>query len=466
MSRRVVVVGGGIAGLGAAYALSRDPSGPAVTLLEASDRLGGRILSETVGGVVLDAGPDSFVTNKPWGVELARELGLEDDLLCTATADRSVYVHTRGRLRRYPDGMALMAPTRLWPFLASDFMSLPGKLRLVWEVFTPPGDPAVDESLSQFARRRFGEEAAHAVIGPMMAGIHAGDPDHLSLQSTFPMFKELERRHGSVIRALRRGLHAPARDGGRTLSLFVTLRGGLERLVRALAERLPPGTVRTGTEAAALRRTGAGWSLRLRDGAELEADAVILALPSGRAARLEGLGPELSAELAGIPYSTTAVANLVYATKDMRRPPRGFGFVVDRRSGLRLSGATFTSTKFPGRAPEGRTAIRCYLGGVGREAAASGTDSEIVAGCREELERLLGLGAEPLAAVVRRWPAATAQYNVGHQARLERVERLLQGRSGLILAGGSYRGVGIPECARSGREAARLAIAGTCGALA
>ncbi|MFH1723374.1 MAG: protoporphyrinogen oxidase [Elusimicrobiota bacterium] len=458
MRSRVVVVGGGVAGLACAYELGKARGDLEVRLLERSERLGGKILSERTGGLVLEGGPDSFITAKPWALELARELGLEGSLVPTSDRNKDVYIYTRGRLRRYPEGLMLLAPTKILPFLASDVVPWTAKLRMGLEWLVPRGDPARDESLGDWARRRFGREALETIVGPVLGGIYAGNPDRLSLASTFPQFKELERRHGSVLRGLRaRRRSASEGRGAGDITMFMTLRNGLIELVEALAGRLPPGAAETRREALSLARTPAGrWRFELAGGSALEADAAVLAVQADRAAGLlRSLDGGLADELAGIPFTSTAVVSLGYPAEGFAPPLNGFGFVVDRREARTVVAATFTSTKFPLRVTPDKVLIRCFLGGAGRERTLDMSDGELVGAVRRDLREIMGLDREPETVRVHRWPGANPQYLVGHSARLARITDRLSAYPGLILAGSSYRGVGIPDCVRSGREAAR-----------
>ncbi len=454
--RRVVVLGGGITGLTAAYEAARLSKDVEVVLLEAASRPGGKVLTEERHGAVVELGPDSFVTAKPHALALARELGLGAELVPTDPRHRAVHVYSEGRLKALPQGLSLVVPTRAWPFLASDLLSWKAKLRLGLEPFAPAGPEGVDESVASFFRRRLGAEAAEKLVAPMLAGIFAGDAEALSLQSTFPQFREMERQ-GGLLRAARRAKRpSPAKD----VSLFMTLRGGLSRLTGALAEHLPKGVARCGAAAAALRRRAGEWEITTA-AEKFTADAVIAALPAPALAAVVGdFDAELARELRGIPFVSTATVTLAYEKKGFPAALDAYGFLVPRSEGRRLTAATYTSSKFPGRAPDELVLIRCFLGGAGREADAERPEEELVESARADLDVILGLGcARPAWARARSWPKANPQYNVGHAALLSRLETRLRAHPGLLLAGASYRGVGLPDCIHSGRQAAVRALA-------
>jgi oxygen-dependent protoporphyrinogen oxidase len=357
----------------------------------------------------------------------------------------------------------LMAPVKTLPFLLSDFLPWSAKIRMGLDFLIPRGDPSVDESIGGFARRRFGSEALEAIIGPIMAGIHAGDPDKLSMRSTFPQFTDMEQKYRSITLGLRALAKKRKGGGGKSaITLFMTLKGGLRCLAEALADRLPKGSLRLGDPMRSLERTPEGrYRIGTGKGEEILADAVILAMPSNKTVELSGLGSELADELLGIPFSSTAVVSMIFSAKDLKKRLDGFGFVVDRREPRTVMAATYTSTKFPGRVPVGKVFIRCFLGGAGREASVAGSDEAVSGRVRQDLKEMLGINAEPLVTRVYRWNGANPQYNVGHEKRVEGIEKLIRPSAGLILAGSSYRGVGIPECVRSGREAAKRLLEAT-----
>ena len=480
--RRIVVVGAGIAGLSCATRLSslfRERGRPlALLVLDAAARPGGVIATERRDGFLIEAGPDCFITDKPWGLDLCRRLGIEGEVIGTNSECRRSFVARGGRLLPIPEGYQLLAPSRLLPFATSSILSLRGRLRVLGDLLLPRGPGAADESLAGFVRRRFGSEALERMAQPLVAGIYDADPERLSLRATFPRFLEMERSHRSIILALLRGRKvrgARAGVSGARYSLFVTLRSGLQTLIDRLASSLPPGGLRLGARVASVAR-GAGpqerFVLVTAGGDRVQADAVALALPAQAAAPLlreadRGLGDALAA----IPYGTAATVNLAYRRADIPRPIDGFGFVVPRSERRALVACTFSSVKFSGRAPDTMVLLRAFFGGAameeteeeepGRGAATGTVDDDADAletRARSDLRDILGVRAAPLFARTFVWPQAMAQYEVGHLDRVASIEERLGRIPGLALAGNGLRGIGIPDCVRSGDLAAeRLA---------
>ena len=461
---RLVVVGGGITGLAAAHhalELARERRiALELTLVEARERLGGTIATERAGGFLIEAGPDSFLSEKPWALALCRRLGLEDRLARTDDRYRKVFVWHAGRLHPLPDGWELLAPTRLAPFLSSRLFSWPGKLRMAFDLVLPRGI-ADDESLGAFVRRRLGREALERVAQPLVAGIYTADPDDLSLTATMPRFAELEKQERSIILGLRRARRRARETGvsGARWSLFVTLKEGMEDLVAALATRLQPGTVLLKQRVAGVERRGDRWRVATAEGADLDADRVIVATESHAAARmLRYVDPTLATLLAEIPYASSATVTLGYRRADVAHPLDGFGFVVPHAQKRALLACTFSSVKYAGRAPEGDVLLRAFVGGALNETVLELDDAPLVMRARAELREALGITAAPALARVFRWPKAMPQYHVGHLARVETIERRAGALPGLDLAGGAYRGVGIADCVRSGEAAAERAL--------
>lgn len=453
----MVVVGGGIAGLSAAYALSQSDGPPvACTLVEADSRLGGKILTEQADGFVIEGGPDSFLSQKPWGIELCRKLGLEDRLIGTNPDRRRTFVYSKGRLEELPEGLALGFPTRLGPFLRSGLLSWPGKLRLGAEIFVPRRREESDESLGGFFRRRLGREALERIIEPLMTGIYAGDADQLSIRATFPRFPDMEREHGSLVCSMlgaRRRRPALGMGERARWTPFVTLQGGLSELVQALTGRLSAVKVRLGRRVTAVRSCGTaqGYEVLVDGASPLKADAVVLATPAfGAAGLLEPLDATVAGMLGAIPYASTATVTLGFRRAGFSHDLDGYGFVIPRIEGRALLASTWSSSKWDHRAPDGSVLIRAYLGGAGREAALERSDQELVELARADLRHVMGVTEEPVMARVFRWPRAMPQYLVGHLDRLAAIEERLARLPGVFVAGAAYRGVGIPDCIRDG----------------
>ena len=460
---KLVVVGGGITGLAAAHRaveVARERGAPLeLTLLEARDRLGGTIASERTDGFLVESGPDSFLSEKPWALALCRRLGVEDRLVRTDDRFRKVWVWHGGRLHPLPDGFQLLAPTRLGPFVTSSLFSWPGKARMALDLVLPRG-AGDDESLGGFVRRRLGAEALERVAQPLVAGIYTADPDDLSLAATMPRFLELERRERSIILGLWRATRRAPQAGtsGARFSLFVTFRNGMEELIGILAERLPAGSALIKRRVTGIERHATGWRVGT-DAGPVDADHVIVAAESHTASRmLRYVDPALAALLGEIAYSSAATVTLGYRRGDVPHPLDGFGFVVPRTEGRTLLAATFSSVKYPGRAPDGHVLLRGFLGGMLDAGVLQEDDAALVARTRADLGAALGIEAAPVLTRVCRWPASMPQYRVGHLARVETIEARLATLPGLDLAGGAYRGVGIADCVHSGEAAAERAL--------
>ena len=461
---KLVVVGGGVTALAAAHRaveLARERGIDLdVHVVEARDRLGGTIVSERADGFLVEAGPDSFLSEKPWALALCRRLGVEDRLVRTDDRFRKVFVWFRARLHPLPDGFQLLAPTRLAPFATSALFSWRGKARMALDLILPRGG-GEDESLGAFVRRRLGGEALERVAQPLVAGIYTADPEELSVAATMPRFVEVERRHRSVILGLRRGLAQAPLPGtsGARWSLFVTFADGMQTLVTTLADRLPNSAIVLGQRVAGVERDGARWRVTTADGARFDADRVILAAEAHVSARLlRYVDPALATLLGEIEYAGAATVSLGYRRADVPHPLDGFGFVVPRSEGKALLAGTFSSVKYPGRAPAGHVLIRCFLGGALNAEILREDDAGLVARARRELGEALGVTAEPVLVRASRWPASMPQYRVGHLVRVEAIERAAAARPGLQLAGAAYRGVGIADCVRSGEAAAEAAL--------
>lgn len=462
MRPRVVIIGGGIAGLAASYALNgtvRSGLLAGVTLIEAGSRLGGKVHTERVDGFVIEAGADSFVTAKPAAVDLCTALGLANRLM-TPRPPHAAYVLHRGRLEPLPEGLAMLVPSRLSAVFRSALFSLPEKLRMALEMLVLPRRDTCDESIGQFVTRRLGRAPADRVAAPLLAGIHAGDVDQLSVRATFPHLVELERRHGSLTLAgLARRWSSGHADGERPL--FMTLIGGLQELVDRLTIQLDSIVVRTRCAAEAIT-TGADlpYTVRLSSGEQLPAHAVVVATPAYAAARLLRAANLAAASLAdAVPYASTAVVALGFRREDVGHPLAGHGFVVPPAERRSVTGCTWVSSKWAHRAPADHVLLRCYTGTATDQRALDLDEAALVRQVVDELTPLLSLARSPVLTRVYRWHRAMPQYVVGHLDRLAALDRALQQTPGIVLAGAGYRGVGIPDCIRQGIEAAQGILA-------
>jgi len=461
--KRIAIVGGGIAGLSAAFDLetARQKGAPLeYALFERSSRLGGVLRTERAAdGSLLEGGPDSFLTEKPWAAELCRELGLEGELIGSNDAERKTFVVLDGRLVPLPEGLQFMVPTRAWPILFSPLFSFSTKLHMAREWFARPHAARNDESAAEFVARHFGREMVERLADPLLAGVYGGEAEKLSARAVLPRFVEMEEKSGSLSRAM---LRAKSARVGAPPPLFTSLRNGMQQMVEAITACLAPATLHVGACVSRVAQQESAWEVRLEGGESSRFDGVILALPAYAAAGLLAeTDAALAAKLAEIGYSSSVTATLGYAAAAAEgagcRLPAGFGFLVPRGQGRRMLACTFVQRKFPHRAPEGRWLLRVFLGGSADEDTILLNDGAIETVVRQELKEILGLGTTPEFVRIFRWPRSMAQYEVGHLERVREIERLRAQHSGLWLAGNAYSGIGVPDCVRSGREAARAA---------
>jgi oxygen-dependent protoporphyrinogen oxidase len=454
---KVAIIGGGISGLSAAYALHKRQV--PYLLLEAGTSLGGLIRAETRDGFLLESA-DSMHAGTPAGIALCRELGLGERLV-PANPDRpSVSVLHRGRLHPLPEGMMLGVPTRILPFAKSGLFSWPGKLRMGLDLVLPAGNGRADESIASFLRRRFGQEAVQRLGEPLLAGIHSGDPERLSILATFPRLREIAEKNGSLVRGMwATAAPKPAPGTGRPAA-FYSLRGGLREMVDALVVRLERGRIWTKAAVHGLSRANGSFSLAVEGGETVSADRVVVAAPGPKIApALEGLVPGAARALAAIPFASTATVFLGYRRADVAHPLDGYGLVVPQAEGLRTTALTFVSTKYPFRAPEGRVLLRGTLGGVRDPDAMNLTDEQMVETVKRDMAGVLGLRGQPVMSRVFRWPAGLPQLEVGHLERMAAVEKEVAAVPGLHLTGGGIRTTGVPDAVADGTRAGE-AVAG------
>lgn len=448
--KRVVIVGGGISGLTAAYFLgewSRKENPIEITLLEARERFGGAIETQRRDGFLLEAGADSFLAEKPWARNLCKRLHIENEIIPTRDEFRRSFIYQDGKLIPVPSGFYLIAPAKLGALFSTPLLSRAGKWRMAWELFTPPKKDDSDESVAHFVRRRFGEEALSKIGQPMIGGIYMADPEELSLQATFPRFHEMERSFGSVTKAL---LFEKSKDAqqasGPRYSLFLSFRDGMEKLVSALVAQMSAVQMKRSTPVTRLE-FGNPWKIHLEKGHPLEAEAVCLALSTYQAARLiQPFAGKLAEHLNRIPYESVATVNAAYWKEDLKKPLEGFGFVVPAAQKKTLAACTFSNVKYPGRAPDDSVLLRAFAGGALQRSAFDFSDKELEQKVISELQEILGIQNKPRFVWVRRFPHSMPQYHVGHLNLVRTIIEETRSYPGLYLAGNGLKGVGIPDC--------------------
>lgn len=455
--RRIAIIGGGISGLAAAFELEERRRAGAdleYVLYEASSRLGGVLRTDYIDGCVVEAGPDSFITEKPWAADFCRALGLGHDLIGSNDADRKTYILTNGRLVVMPDGLMFMVPTKLLPTGFSPLFSWKTKLRMTQELFHPPRAVDGDESVADFVERHYGAEMVDRLADPLLSGVYGGEAASLSVRAVLPRFAEMERTHGSLGRAMLAARKKMSSATRKPAPLFTSLKQGMQHMAETAVSKLTPAALVTNAPVQAVQREGAAWVVSAGMQSD-QFDSIIVALPAAAAADvLRMVNPDLSSELAAIQYTSSITVGLGYDREVREFLPPGFGFLVPRSEGKKLLAATFVHNKFPHRAPEDRALLRCFFAGRNAKSVWPLSDDEIIGIVRSELQAILNLHAQPLFARVYKWKSAMAQYGVGHLDRLERIERLRKQLPGLSLAGNAFRGIGVPDCIRSGRDAA------------
>lgn len=467
--KRIVIIGGGISGLAAAHRFvernAQSKRELEILLIESQSRLGGIIRTERHDGFLLETGPDSFISEKPEALDLAKRIGLASRLIETNAAHRRSFIVREGKLHGVPEGFQLLAPSRFWPFVTTGIFSWSGKARMALDLVIPRRGATGghdDESLAQFVRRRLGQEALERMAQPMVGGIYTADPENLSLRATMPRFLEMERNHRSLISAMwkqrrrAQGSEASGTSGPR-YSLFLSFDEGMQLLVDGITARLGSVSIRLKTKVESLAFDGQmkRWKLNVGAGETISAEAICLALPSYASAKLlRETNASLAAELEAIPYASTATINLAYKRSDIPHPLDGFGFVVpfiEKRTAL---ACTFSSVKFAGRAPAGHVLLRAFVGGALQPEIFALDEDSMIEAVRRDLQGLLGIKSAPLFTRVEKWPRSMAQYQLGHLERIKRIQQLLKAHPTLKLAGNAFNGAGIPDCIRSGEAAA------------
>lgn len=477
--RRIIIIGGGIAGLGAAYKIRRaaDAGEPvSFVLVEKSERLGGKLATdiitdpETGGRYIVDGGSDSFLTEKTAIHRIAKLLGVFDQESPTSDDSKKTLIVKNGRLVELPDGIMMFAPTKILPMATTSLYSWPAKFRMALDLVIPrkkvrPGERN-DESLEAFVVRRLGRESLDRLAEPLVGGVNGSDPAQMSLAATYPSLLAMEQEHGSLVRgflAQRKKVEAikkkyPPKPGAKPRTFFSSFYEGMQFIVERMADAAGRESIRTGVEARTISRTpDGGWVVELADGERLEGDAVIVATEVWAAENIiRASAPEIADLLATIPSGSSATVPIAYKAEDCPFDQRWHGILSPKVERQPVTGISLVSSKWPGKTPEGRVMMRAFVGGPHNQDILELGDDEIVRIVREQLEKLLGVrkGAEPVFARVYRWDRGMPQYTLGHLDRVEAIEALVSETAGLALAGGGFRGVGVPNCLESGEQAA------------
>ena len=463
-AKKIVIIGGGISGLATAYSLEerakREGKSVSITLLEKKNQIGGNILTERVGDFLIEGGPDCFLSEKPWAIQLCEKLGIADRLLCTNDEYRKTYIYWKGRLRELPEGIMLMIPTRFIPLLKSNLFSLAGKFRMGMELFIPKRKSGGDESLSEFVRRRLGQEIVERVAEPLVAGVHAENPDTMSIKSRFPRFVQMEEEYGSLIKGMltKRRRMLNSENGKPKWTMFMTLKNGLDELPLTIVKALKMTTIITNKEVSEINKVS-GYKIYLKNGDTIDADVVIFATPSYETGRLlRVLNSSISDQLITIPYVSTATISLAYKKDSISHPMNGFGFLVPRVENRRIMGASWVSRKFSYRSPDDSILIRCFIGGSRNEELVSLDDKDMLKMIKEELKDIMGISAEPILTRIYRWEKAMPQYTIGHDERVSRIEESILKYPDIFVTGSAYRGGGISECIKNAQLTAESVL--------
>ena len=458
--KRIAIIGGGITGLSSAFHLEKARTAGAeleYTLFESGQRLGGCLSTDRVEGCLVEAGPDSFLTEKPWAATLCNELGIADQLIGSNDAQRKTYIVVHDRLIAMPDGLMFMVPTRLVATALSPLFSWSTKVRMARELMHPPRPMQGDETVAQLVERHFGPEVVDRLADPLLSGVYGGDAGKLSARAVLPRFVEMEEKYGSLSRAMLAAHKkmAQAARNQKPRPLFTSLRDGMQQMVDAIVARIDPEAIRSRRHVRRIYPENGGWRVAIEMNGDERYDAVILATPANVAGELlDGVDRALARNLLDITYSSSVTVTLGYYKQQLARLPRGFGFLVPRSEGTRMLACTFVHNKFPHRAPPDKGILRCFLGGARDEAVLGLSDEEMLETVHRELRDIVKLDARPIFSRVYRWREAMAQYEPGHIARVAKIEKRVAEIPGLAIAGNAYHGIGVPDCIRSGMEAA------------
>ncbi|MDO8723679.1 MAG: protoporphyrinogen oxidase [Syntrophales bacterium] len=453
--KKIAIIGGGISALACAVNLKEKRFD--FTVFEKEKSAGGKIFTEKIGGLTVEGGPDSYLPEKPWSVQLIKKVGLAEEMLCSNDEFKGTFIYSRGHLHPLPEGVMLMVPTMILPLAKSSLLSWPGKMRMGMELFVPPRKDHKDESLAEFVTRRLGRECLEKIAEPLVAGIHTSNPDNMSVRAIFPRFIDMEQKSGSLIRGMLDAMKKmpPQNPSGPKMTYFMSLKEGMQELVRGCLSYIGEERVKTGADVVSVEKKESGYRITFGDGATADFDAVVLAVPSYITRDiLKSADEELCGRLSAIEWSSSATVSIAFRRDDIKKPLPGFGFIVPRIEDRRINACTWSSVKWSYRAPEDTVLIRSFVGGGHHEELVSLGDKELLRAVLEELGEIAGIRAEPVFFKIYRWFRGMPKYTVGHLERIAVIDEKLKGHRGLFLIGCSYRGIGIGDCVKSGFDAA------------
>ncbi|MBN2333752.1 MAG: protoporphyrinogen oxidase [Deltaproteobacteria bacterium] len=470
--KRVTVIGAGIAGLACAYEIlsqARNKGLPIeVAVVDRASYIGGKIKTTYADPYTVEGGPDCFILEKPWALSLIRELGMEDQLVNTSSSASGTYIYAGNRLHRLPDGLIMMIPTKIIPFATSPLISWPGKIRMGMDLLIPRRQGGGDESLASFVTRRLGREALEKIAEPLVGGIHAGNPDNMSLLATFPRFIEMEQQSGSLIRgmfarkkAMAEAMKNRPKTGAPPRTFFISMKKGMAQLTDALADVIGRQRITTNLAIRTVAKGDQeGYLLETADGQQWQADSVVMASESfATADMVASLAPDLAATLKKIPYVSSSIVSLVFSRDDIPHPLDTYGFIVPKISNRKIMATTWSSIKWPHRSPAGKVLMRSFVGGAQQPELADLDDATITATVLHELKEIIGISAKPEQVWINRWPQGMPQYIVGHLDRLAVIDQQLKALPGLYLTGAGYRGIGLPDCINHARQTGEKVVA-------
>jgi oxygen-dependent protoporphyrinogen oxidase len=465
--KRIAIIGAGISGLAAATALHRARQAGAdvdFTLLERSNRLGGVMVTEQIDGCLIEAGPDSFLSEKTYGADFCKLFGLGDQIIGSNDEERKTYIVVNNRLIAMPDGLMFMIPTKILPTVTTPLFTWSTKIKMGLEFFSKPPSRNGDETVGDLVRRHYGQEVVERLADPLLSGVYGGDADSLSVQAVLPRFADMEKNYGSLSRgmlAARKRMAEITRKMGpnyKPRPLFSSLKNGMQQMTDAVADFLPESSIRTRASIDSVSREGIRWRLVV-NGVVESYDGIIIATPAHAAGQLlSAIDPTLAGELQSISYSSSVTVAATYNRSDLEHMPPGFGFLVPKTENRRIRALTFVHNKFPHRAPSDKGIVRVFLGGLNDEAVLELSDDQILSTVRRELREMIRLTAQPRTERVYRWNKSMAQYGPGHLDRVKRIRASVATHPGLALAGNAYQGIGVPDCIASGLIAANSAL--------